>query len=273
MSVLGYYADAMTYIMGPHDEPNEDYFILLQEVLTPVRFYLSCRVCNKLLQAPLTPDHNECKHTVCQACIGRKMKLKPACGWCKTYENFIPNKTLAALIKCYSKLCVYVMSSSSHHKQLEFSCTYNNNSLLEECKSKVESLLVEGSQHESIDFAAENAPVRPQKADSKELIVPQAEEKPVTVNPDNLSDIKFKLIKNKKKRCNSRSVAVENVKKKARQFGKKKKAISTFHVKVETVKSSGDDEEVPAAERSPIKIRLKKSSINDSDYDSAILER
>lgn len=143
MAAFEYYANATQYVMKSHDL-NENYLVLLQEALAPLRFYLSCRVCNKILENPMTPDHTACQHTVCVKCIGGKMRLKPLCGWCKTYENFVENKSLSALINCYAKLCQYVISSSEYRKQREFVVGKGGKTAVEGAKEKVAALLKEG---------------------------------------------------------------------------------------------------------------------------------
>lgn len=145
MTALGYYTNATSYILNS-TELNEHYLLLLQETLTPLRFYLACRVCNKLLVEPMTPDHTACQHTVCAACIGGKMRLRPACGWCQGYENFKPNTTLAHLVKCYSKLCHYLYNSLHYQQQLDF-VRDDNRTELQGYKDKVASFIKEGCDY------------------------------------------------------------------------------------------------------------------------------
>ncbi|XP_067948438.1 E3 ubiquitin-protein ligase MSL2-like isoform X2 [Watersipora subatra] len=156
MAAFGYYSNATQYVMDSH-ELNENYFILLQEALTPLRFYLSCRVCNKILQNPVSPDHTACQHTVCRTCVGGKMRLKPSCGWCKNYDNFIDNKSLTVLIRCYKKLCEYIASSSDYRNQIAFSIKSGNSSV-DNAKEKIASLLKEGAEAEIVTIQGETTP-------------------------------------------------------------------------------------------------------------------
>lgn len=144
-TALGYYSDAARFIMDSKDI-SHSYFLLLKEALAPLRFYLACRVCNNLLQEPMSPDHTACQHTVCSQCIGGKMKLKPLCGWCKSYENFKPNKTLAALLGSYSKLCDYTLSSTHYMDQLK-NLSNDTKPDLSEMRNAVAEILAEGSQY------------------------------------------------------------------------------------------------------------------------------
>lgn len=145
MSALEYYAQATRFVLKS-ENMDENYVILLIETLTPLRFFLACRVCNKLLQQPMTPDHTACQHTVCSACIGGKMKLRPSCGWCQGYENFKPNQRLTLQLKCYSKLCRYILSSSHYCNQIEF-IKDDERPEIPKYKEKLNSMLQEGADY------------------------------------------------------------------------------------------------------------------------------
>mgnify|MGYP001792757656 CR=1 FL=1 len=139
---------------------DENYIILLIEALTPLRFFLACRVCNKLLQQPMTPDHTACQHTVCSTCIGGKMKLRPSCGWCQGYQNFKPNDRLTLQLKCYSKLCQYVLSSSHYHNQLEL-IKEDTRSEIPKYKEKLKCMLEEGAEYVANDSLPSGPSVNP----------------------------------------------------------------------------------------------------------------
>lgn len=179
MAAFGCYANATKYVMNSH-ELSDDYLLLLQEAFTPLRFYLSCRVCNKILQNPMTPDHTACQHTVCAKCIGGKMKLKPRCGWCQGYENFTENKSLAFLITCYSKLCQYVLSSSDYRKQLQFANNCNN-SAVESSKDKMRLWLKEG-----VKVASTTTPSSSSSLRQNETSVPSTINRITTSTNDNM---------------------------------------------------------------------------------------
>ncbi|CAG5866658.1 E3 ubiquitin-protein ligase MSL2a [Menidia menidia] len=72
---------------------------------------LACLVCGKLLQDPISSTHPECQHNVCLGCKGQKMQMRPSCSRCKDYTCFKENKQLSLLVKCYRRLCLYVIHS------------------------------------------------------------------------------------------------------------------------------------------------------------------
>ena len=142
MTALEFYANATKYVMRQH-EVNDSYLMLLQEALAPLRFFMACRVCDRILKDPMSPDHTICQHTVCSKCVGGKMRLRPACGWCQKYENFIENKPLKSLILCYAKLCEYIQNSHQYQAQLQHATSRPD---LQGCREKVTSLLREGCE-------------------------------------------------------------------------------------------------------------------------------
>lgn len=144
MTALEYYANASKFVMACHDL-NDSYLLLLKEALTPLRFFMACRVCNQILKDPMSPDHTVCQHTVCSNCVGGKMRLKPSCGWCQKYENFVENKPLKALIKCYSKLCEYILNSIQYRRQVQFLLNVAGPEE-QECAESVACLLNEGCE-------------------------------------------------------------------------------------------------------------------------------
>lgn len=142
MTALEFYANATKYVMREH-ELSDSYLMLLQEALSPLRFFMACRVCNQILKSPMSPDHTVCQHTVCLRCVGGKMRLKPSCGWCQKYENFVENKSLKSLILCYAKLCEYIQNSHQYHAQLQYASSRPE---IQGCKEKVATLLKEGCE-------------------------------------------------------------------------------------------------------------------------------
>ncbi|XP_076150420.1 E3 ubiquitin-protein ligase MSL2a [Alosa pseudoharengus] len=91
------------------DAGDPETYAELYRVLPFFRDSLSCLVCGNLLQDPIAP--NTCQHYVCKACKGKKMTIKPACSWCKDYDQFTENKQLGILVECYRKLCEYISES------------------------------------------------------------------------------------------------------------------------------------------------------------------
>ncbi|KAM9355982.1 E3 ubiquitin-protein ligase MSL2-like [Pholidichthys leucotaenia] len=83
----------------------------MYKLLPFFRQSLSCLVCGKLLQDPISPTHPECQHYVCLACKGQKMNIRPSCSRCRDYSSFQENKQLSLLVQCYRKLCLYVIHS------------------------------------------------------------------------------------------------------------------------------------------------------------------
>jgi len=84
------------------------------------------------------------------------MKLRPQCGWCQSYENFIPNRLLVSLVQCYSKLCQFVLSSEEYQRQVEYAIN-NLTPELESCRDKLENLLKEGINNASYVAAITSA--------------------------------------------------------------------------------------------------------------------
>ena len=83
----------------------------LYRYLPYLRQALSCCVCGKLLLCPMGPVESACLHHVCQNCIGKKMRMKPSCSWCKDFDSFVENRQLRSIVKCFTKLCEYIASS------------------------------------------------------------------------------------------------------------------------------------------------------------------
>lgn len=122
------------------------------------------------------------------------MKLKPSCGWCQGYENFVENKSLATLIKCYSKLCQYVISSSDYQKQVEFANKCSNSSV-ESCKVKVNGMLKEGCEAELYSGGnLEEKPSTTSEARNNASLNPSKANPQTTVEEGRRGDLKLKLI-------------------------------------------------------------------------------
>lgn len=58
------------------------------------------------------PPETKCQHHVCKECIGGKMRIKPACGWCNDFDLFVDKPELRTLVMCYKKLCEYISSTA-----------------------------------------------------------------------------------------------------------------------------------------------------------------
>ncbi|XP_030629545.1 E3 ubiquitin-protein ligase MSL2a [Chanos chanos] len=95
------------------DPQDPETYSELFTVLPFFRDSLSCRVCDHLLQNPVSPANSSCLHYVCKDCRGKRMLLKRACSWCKDFERFEENKQLSILVECYRKLCEYISASLS----------------------------------------------------------------------------------------------------------------------------------------------------------------
>ncbi|XP_072313428.1 E3 ubiquitin-protein ligase MSL2-like [Eucyclogobius newberryi] len=93
-------------------DPRQPHSLSDMFTLLPfLRQSLSCFVCGKLLQDPISPAHPDCGHSVCSGCKGQKMRVRLSCNRCKDYSLFQENKQLSLLVQCYRKLCVYVLHS------------------------------------------------------------------------------------------------------------------------------------------------------------------
>ncbi|KAL4220191.1 histone H4-K16 acetylation [Mactra antiquata] len=110
MHAMDFYTSTCRCVMQANPE-NAATLAELRRLLPCLRQALGCYVCFNLLKDPMGPDHNVCRHSVCMNCLGGKMKLKPACSWCKDYWDFVPNPLMKVLVTCYKKLCVYIYNS------------------------------------------------------------------------------------------------------------------------------------------------------------------
>lgn len=81
----------------------------VHKYLIGVRQSLTCCVCGGLLNQPTGPARSVCFHYVCKRCVGMKMRyIKHGCGWCKSFEEFVPNRQLECVARCFRQLCAYV---------------------------------------------------------------------------------------------------------------------------------------------------------------------
>ncbi|XP_076333685.1 male-specific lethal 2 [Tachypleus tridentatus] len=85
-------------------------------LLSYLREALTCCVCGQLLKCPLSPTFSNCQHHVCRMCLGKKMRLKPSCSWCKDFSKFRENISLRIVLKLYKKLCEYMITTTLHQK-------------------------------------------------------------------------------------------------------------------------------------------------------------
>ncbi|CAH1245379.1 MSL2 [Branchiostoma lanceolatum] len=101
------YVSVCRYILS--DSGLED----LYRMLPYLKQALSCCVCENLLQDPYGPQGSPCHHYVCRNCLGGRKVLRPPCGWCAEYRDFVPCRQQHILLNCYKKLCEYVACTSS----------------------------------------------------------------------------------------------------------------------------------------------------------------
>uniref|UniRef100_A0A3B4BCV9 E3 ubiquitin-protein ligase MSL2 n=1 Tax=Periophthalmus magnuspinnatus TaxID=409849 RepID=A0A3B4BCV9_9GOBI len=110
LNATGLYVSASRAVL--QCDPRQPHTFSDMYTLLPFfRQSLSCFVCGKLLQDPISPAHPDCGHSVCLGCKGQKMRVRLSCNRCKDYSLFQENKQLSLLVQCYRKLCVYVLHS------------------------------------------------------------------------------------------------------------------------------------------------------------------
>ena len=110
MYALDFYTSVCRIVMCA-DPSVEESWTELRRLLPCLRQSLGCNVCFNILRDPVGPNHNVCRHFVCAACAGGKMRLKPACSWCKDHWSFVPSPSLEMLVTCFHKLCSYVLTA------------------------------------------------------------------------------------------------------------------------------------------------------------------
>lgn len=94
------------------DTDDESTWQDLFRLLPYLKAALSCCVCGNVLVNPYSSSDSTCPHSVCKACLGGKMRLKPSCSWCKDYSKYTPNKQIRIIVHCYKKMCEYVASTN-----------------------------------------------------------------------------------------------------------------------------------------------------------------
>ena len=90
---------------------DPDSWTELHRLLPLTRQALSCCVCTNILKNPMGPPTTVCQHHVCKDCLGGKMRLKPACGWCNEFDTFEEKPVLKVTVECFRKLCEYLANS------------------------------------------------------------------------------------------------------------------------------------------------------------------
>lgn len=108
MNATHFYLETCRYVVEADlDDPSS--WIEIQKHLTGIRLTLTCCVCGRLLNRPMGPARSVCHHYVCKDCIGGKMRyIKRGCGWCKSFEEFVDNKQLECVVRCFRQLCQYL---------------------------------------------------------------------------------------------------------------------------------------------------------------------
>ncbi|KAK7484428.1 hypothetical protein BaRGS_00024313 [Batillaria attramentaria] len=110
MNAYEFYLSTCKYVLFA-DPTNKSTWADLYGYLPCLRQMLSCCVCGNIMLKPKGPGHGICLHHVCASCIGGKMRLRPACSWCRTHEGFIDNPGMRILVLCFKKMCEYINSS------------------------------------------------------------------------------------------------------------------------------------------------------------------
>ncbi|XP_076435963.1 E3 ubiquitin-protein ligase MSL2-like [Babylonia areolata] len=110
MNAYEYYLSTCKYMLLA-DPSNKSSWVDLYSYLPCLRQMLSCCVCGNILLKPKGPSHGICLHHVCSSCVGGKMRLRPACSWCRTHEGFVENPGMRLLVLCFKKMCVFINNS------------------------------------------------------------------------------------------------------------------------------------------------------------------
>lgn len=111
MNAYEFYLSTCKYILLA-DPSNKSTWVDLYGYLPCLRQMLSCCVCGNIMLKPKGPSHGICLHHVCSSCIGGKMRLRPACSWCRTHEGFVENPGMRILVLCFKKTCEYINNSA-----------------------------------------------------------------------------------------------------------------------------------------------------------------
>ena len=121
MSAINLYITTCRYVIQSNPQDPESW-VELYKYLPYLRQALSCCVCTQVFHCPMGPVESKCQHHVCKECVGGKMRLKPQCGWCNNFDDFVEKPQLRIVVQCFKKLCEYIASSAvSLH--LASSCT------------------------------------------------------------------------------------------------------------------------------------------------------
>lgn len=108
MTSMDQYLTVCRYVIGA-DLDNPATWAEVRKLLIGIRQSLTCCVCGGLLNQPTGPARSLCCHHVCKRCVGNKMRyIKRGCGWCKSFEEFVPNRQLDCVIRCFRRLCQYL---------------------------------------------------------------------------------------------------------------------------------------------------------------------
>lgn len=110
MNAYEFYLSTCKYVLLA-DPSKKSTWADLYGYLPCLRQMLSCCVCGNIMLKPKGPSHGICLHHVCASCIGGKMRLRPACSWCRTHEGFVENPGMRLLILCFKRMCEYINSS------------------------------------------------------------------------------------------------------------------------------------------------------------------
>ncbi|KAL8594770.1 hypothetical protein ACOMHN_047488 [Nucella lapillus] len=111
MNAYEFYLSTCKYVLLA-DPSNKSTWVDLYGYLPCLRQMLSCCVCGNIMLKPKGPSHAICLHHVCSSCIGGKMRLRPACSWCRTHDGFTENPSMRILILCFKKMCEYINSTA-----------------------------------------------------------------------------------------------------------------------------------------------------------------
>lgn len=118
MNSTSLYVTTNQIILKSHpDNPSTWYD--LYRLVPYLRNSLCCVVCSNLLVDPQTPSIGRCQHHLCRRCVGGRKKIKPACSWCKTCNNYKENLNLRILLQCYKRMCMTLIKSHIFVELLE----------------------------------------------------------------------------------------------------------------------------------------------------------
>ncbi|XP_034023629.1 E3 ubiquitin-protein ligase MSL2-like [Thalassophryne amazonica] len=160
----------------------------LCKLLPFFRQSLSCLVCGNLLQDPIAPTDSSCQHYVCRGCKGQRMQLKPSCSWCKDYSRFEENCQLSLLVRCYRKLCLYIIQSPlASHLASAASDSPDLQAILNEGLLLAENELDAEDITDSVDLVQTSASEEAQSEEALPMMDVKVEE-PSVMNVNGLHD-------------------------------------------------------------------------------------